>query len=253
MVKIIPMDWTDRYFDTQYAKFFLEGVDSKRTADQIDFIIEKTGIPKNSTIADIGCGLGRHVIEFAKRGHSVTGYDFNPEYIQKTKEAASELGIANAEFVAQDCRKFNETARFDLVTSLWVSFGYFDDATNQDILMRMAKSLKPDGKIFIDLENREYILKHYIVDRYRDRQGTIILERNKFEMFTSVNKCTRTIIEPDGKRNVITREVRLYTLTEMVRMGRACSIEFDTVFGDWDGKSYGTEVPRMILVGRTVK
>ncbi|NTU61508.1 MAG: class I SAM-dependent methyltransferase [Caldiserica bacterium] len=247
------MDWTAKYFDETYARFFLENVDEQRTSSQVDFIIEKTGIVPGNSIADIGCGLGRHVIDFARRGYNSFGYDFNENYIEKAKEYASTANVSNCTFIQKDSREFNEQSKFDLTTSLWVSFGYFDDKTNLDVLSRMAKSVKPGGSVLIDLENREYILRHYVVDKYRDREGFLILERNKFDAFTSMNKCTRTIVAPDGARNVYKREVRLYTLTELVQMGAACGIRFDTVFGDWDGRAYGLEVQRMILIGRVGK
>lgn len=247
------MDWTAKYFDEVYARFFLESVDDLRTSSQIDLIIGKTGIVPGSVVADIGCGLGRHAINFAKRGYKAYGYDFCELYIEKAKQSAVLSGVADCTFIKKDAREFDEVAKFDMVTSLWVSFGYFDDKTNLDVLCRMAKSVKPGGFMVIDLENREYIMRHFIVDKYRDRDGFLILERNKFDAFTSMNKCTRTIVAPDGTRSVYKREVRLYTLTEMIQMGAACGIRFDTVFGDWDGNAYGLEVPRMILIGRVGK
>lgn len=247
------MDWTTKYFDDLYSRFFLENVDEERTLQQTEFIIKETGIPLGSSIGDIGCGLGRHAICFARQGYRVVGYDFNGKYIEKANNTSLELNLPDCSFIQKDAREFDEQSKFDLVTCLWVSFGYFDDNTNLDILSRIAKSVRPGGMVMIDLENREYILRHFIVDKYRDREGFLILERNKFEFMTSINKCTRTIIAPDGSRTVYKREVRLYTLTEMAQMGKKCGISFDKIYGDWDGLAYGLEAPRMILAGRVRK
>jgi SAM-dependent methyltransferase len=248
--KLELMDWTSKYFDELYARFFLEGVSESRTSEQVSFIIERTGLSEGSAVADIGCGLGRHVLECARRGFIATGFDFNESYIGKAKESACNENLANAHFVAQDARNFGEVSRFDLVASLWVSFGYFDDATNQRILRQMARSLKPGGRMALDLENREYILRHFVVDKHREKDGYVILERSRFDPLTSINRCSRTIIEPDGARRRIAREVRLYTLTEMAVMLKSAGIELQDVYGDWDGKAYGLEVPRMIIFGR---
>lgn len=246
----ISMDWTAKYFDDLYARFFLENLDEKRTSEQVSLIIGKTGLEKGSAVADLGCGLGRHMLEFARRGFEATGYDFNETYILKARETAEQANLENASFVCQDSRKFSETAKFDLVTSLWTSFGYFDDATNTKILSQIARSLKPNGQVVIDIENREYIIRHFIVDRYKDKEGFLILERNHFDPATSVNRCHRTFVHPDGARTTYNREIRLFTLTEMLVMGKSVGIEFNQVYGDWDGKAYGLEVPRMILFGR---
>jgi SAM-dependent methyltransferase len=44
---------------------------------------------------------------------------------------------------------------FDGVVNLWHSFGYFDDATNTDILRQIRQKLRPGGRLVLDIYNRD--------------------------------------------------------------------------------------------------
>jgi len=53
------------------------------------------------TVIDLGCGTGEHALFFSQRGQPVTGIDFVPEAIARTKTKASERGL-DATFLVQD-------------------------------------------------------------------------------------------------------------------------------------------------------
>ncbi len=43
-------------------------------------IFEESRLSKGSKILDLMCGIGRHLIHLAKRGHEVVGFDLSPFY-----------------------------------------------------------------------------------------------------------------------------------------------------------------------------
>lgn len=245
----MKMDWINDYFDETYAKYFLEPVDEERTSSQVAFIENILGISPPCEVADFCCGIGRHTVEFAKRGYLSVGYDFNDYYINRASQQALDCGLVSAFFFKQDMRNFQEEGLFDVACCLWVSFGYFDDDTNRDIFFRMVRSLRSGGKFFMDLENREYILKNFIHEKWRTKDEAVILERNKFDPETSRIKCNRTIIE-NGTKKIYTRHVRMYTATEIIQLAKASGLQEIKLLGDWDGKPYGLQTQRMILTGR---
>lgn len=243
------MDWTQNYFDSYYADAFLSEIDEKRTQAQVDLILANFGLDAPARIADVGCGLGRHTIELAKRGYVVQGFDSSAEYLQRASETAGRLDVKNAFFVHKDMREFSFKEEFDALISVWVSFGYFDDETNADVFSRMVRSIKPGGNIFIDIENREYILEHFQPQAWKMKGDTLILERSRFDHNRSVNVCSRMILRK-GQKNTTKREIRLYGAHEMMALAHANDLYDIKLLGDWEGLPYSVRSPRLILTAR---
>lgn len=243
------MDWTEDYFNSEYAQTSLEGMDEERTKKQIDFILNLFGTEPPASIADVGCGLGRHTIELASRGYNVQGFDSNAQYLKKASEMAAHRGIANAFFVHKDMRELDIKSTFDILISVWVSFGYFDDETNADVFTRMIQAIKPGGNVFIDVENREYILDHYQPKTWKMKDDTLILDRSHFDHTRSVNVCKRTSLRK-GEKRITQREIRLYSAHEIINLAKQEDLYDFQLFGNWDGSVYTVRSPRLIFTAR---
>jgi SAM-dependent methyltransferase len=48
-------------------------------------------------------------------------------------------------------RELSLVGQFDAVLLLSGSFGFFDDAVNQDVLARVARALRPGGRVLVDV------------------------------------------------------------------------------------------------------
>ena len=88
--------------------------DTKR---QIDFVIEKLHLTGNEKILDLACGFGRHSLELARRGFSVTGVDITSDYIRFAKEKSQEKGLC-ANFLCCDIRELQFDQEFDVVLNM---------------------------------------------------------------------------------------------------------------------------------------
>nr|HMS57161.1 methyltransferase domain-containing protein [Fimbriimonadaceae bacterium] len=64
------------FFDS-HAPHYEENVFTKNTRFEVDFLVELFDLLPGSHLLDMGCGTGRHAIEFAKRGFKVTGVDLS--------------------------------------------------------------------------------------------------------------------------------------------------------------------------------
>ena len=53
-------------------------------------------------------------------------------------------------FLRQDVRRLAFRGEFDALVNLYTSFGYFSARENEAVLRRMARSLRPGGRILID-------------------------------------------------------------------------------------------------------
>lgn len=102
------------------------------------------------SILDLGCGLGRHSILFAKHGFKVTAVDLSPEAIFYAKEWKKK------EHVDYLCKvsdmktlPFSDDA-FDRVFSYHV-ISHSDTEGIQAVIDEITRVLKPNGKVFLTL------------------------------------------------------------------------------------------------------
>lgn len=106
------------------------------------------------TILDLGCGLGRHSILFAKEGFDVTAADLSQEGINYLNDWKNKVGL---EIVTKVCDmnqlpfKANE---FDCVWSYHV-ISHTDTAGFLVILKEIERVLKPGGNIYFTLCSKE--------------------------------------------------------------------------------------------------
>jgi len=87
------------------------------TIQEVNFIEQEIGYDKTKRIIDIGCGTGRHSIELAKRGYSVTGIDLSESQLKCAREKAAEAGI-NIKFERIDARLLKFKNEFDVALIL---------------------------------------------------------------------------------------------------------------------------------------
>lgn len=117
--------------------------------EEVERIISLLELEPPLKMLALACGVGRHSIEFAKRGYDVVGVDRTEIYLNRAKEMAT-FGGVNVEFVRANIREFVRENEFDLVINLWTSFSYFEDIEeDRKVLENVYKSLKDRGKFVI--------------------------------------------------------------------------------------------------------
>jgi ubiquinone/menaquinone biosynthesis C-methylase UbiE len=240
------MDWTKDYFDEFYLRYFLQTQKEETTKKQASFIAKffDTG----NYLLDAGCGIGRHALLLEEQGFKILGIDSSPLYIKLANAEAKKRNLKNVQFVQQDMRKLSFRSEFNGILSLWSSFGYFDDDTNFDILKRFYNSLKKDGKLIIDIENRDYILKYFIHETFKEKEDVFILERRHFHPLTSIVTTHRFIIGKNLRKEYL-RNIRIYSLAEMINLFRVIGFKNIKVFGDCTGKKFSEDSKRIIIYG----
>lgn len=102
--------WLNRCFATDSLK----NIDLKfnpKTQQQVSFLIQKMKLNAGDQLLDLGCGAGRHSIEFAKRNIKVIGIDISP-YMLEQAEIRSQKENAKITFLQAD---LNEISSLGLV------------------------------------------------------------------------------------------------------------------------------------------
>jgi SAM-dependent methyltransferase len=149
---------------------FLRTQSPEWTAREVDLVARQAPLPSYRTVLDVCCGEGRHAIPLAERGYDVTGLDRDPVAlaVAQKRAAAEDIAISFIEGDMRDLVK-SVTGPLDVCVCLWQSFGYFDAATNEDILRQMRDLLRPGGRLILDIFHPGYYAAH---------QGKRMVERN---------------------------------------------------------------------------
>ena len=87
------------------------------TVQEVDFLVGELELPTNAHILDVGCGAGRHALEFARRGFRPLGVDLSKGLIGVARDLATTEGLA-AEFVVGDARALTFSQEFDAAVCL---------------------------------------------------------------------------------------------------------------------------------------
>ena len=216
---------------------------------QVDSIIKLLGLTPGMKVLDMPCGPGRHSLELARQGFSVTGVDRAAMFIEEARRRAEKEGL-EAEFICQDMREFRRDRAFDAALNLFTSFGYFDDqAEDRLVLENFFASLKPGGKLLVDVRGKETLARDFRPRDWVEREGILLLEeREIMEGWSRIR--TRWIVVRDGRQKEFTLTLRLYSGAELKGLMEEVGFQEVKLYGDFEGAPYGPEARRLIAVGR---
>jgi len=95
-------------------------------------------------VLDAGCGSGRALIALAGAfpNSRFTGYDLCNDAIAGAQQAARAAGLANVTFAQRDLTGFDQSERYDLVTSF---DAVHDQKDPQGLLSSLYRALRPGG------------------------------------------------------------------------------------------------------------
>jgi D-alanine-D-alanine ligase len=160
----VKSEWWRHVFNANYLRTDGDVVeDAEITKNEIDLFTAALNLPKDAQLLDLCCGQGRHSIELAKRGHTcITGFDRSHYLINRARKLNKQAGL-NVQFREGDARKLRfKNDRFDTVIIAGNSFGYFESAKDDQIVLKEVKRvLKPDGRLLIDVTDGKYMREHF--------------------------------------------------------------------------------------------
>ena len=160
----LPTDWWRSLFNAVYLQTDGDVVEDPATTErEIDVVIEALGLKPEHHMLDLCCGQGRHLLALARRGFQhLTGIDRSRYLIRLARRRAAKEGLA-VKFHEGDARRFRLPSQpYDCVTLLGNSFGYFEQLDDDlAVLRRIHQSLAPNGQLFLDLADGEWLASNY--------------------------------------------------------------------------------------------
>jgi len=142
-----------------------------------------TKIQPNSEILELGCGVGKDAVAFAKAGHSVVATDFSRTAIQKNSQKFAKIpNLVFRELDISQAFPFEDN-NFDVIYAR-LSLHYFTHDVTLRIFSEISRVLKSGGSLYfmcksIDdpqygmgekIEDKMYIdhghVRHFFSDEY---------------------------------------------------------------------------------------
>ncbi|HVT95483.1 MAG TPA: class I SAM-dependent methyltransferase [Bryobacteraceae bacterium] len=117
---------------------FLDQTLRKDIYGRFEWVMERSGNVAGKTICDVGCGSGRFVSAFARKGASVTGIDIAPEMIRMARALASREGVAGqCEFHVSDILNWKADRTFDET----IAIGFWDYIADPPERLRRIRAM----------------------------------------------------------------------------------------------------------------
>ncbi len=219
----VHSDWWKNIFNALYLKTDGDVVDDPNiTRNEIDIFSSLLHLNPQDRILDMACGQGRHVLELARRGFkNVQGIDQSHFLIEKAKRDADKENLF-VTFKEGDARQLPyPTDTFDIVMILGNSFGYFENARDDLVVLReVARILRPGGRILLDITNGDYIRKNFQARTWEWIDKTYFVCRERSLSADGSRLISREVISQTDK-GVIADQFyaeRLYTPEGMTKL-----------------------------------
>ena len=118
------------------------------------YLIDRWQKQRKKDFLDLGCGLGRHTIQFAKAGFNTAGFDLSEESIRRTAEYAKAEKLDIDLKVGDMLELPYSNASFDCILCRNV-ISHTDTAGMRQIVEELKRVLRPEGECYLTLGSKE--------------------------------------------------------------------------------------------------
>jgi SAM-dependent methyltransferase len=179
----------------------------------------------------------------------MTGVDIAEEFVEAARKTAADRG-SSAQFVRADMRDLPQDAAFDAAFCFGNSFGYLDDAGNQDFLAAVASALAPGGRFALDFgQTAEGVYPRLEPRLEGEMAGFRFVEETRLDPVTSrIENVFEFWKGGQSERKLASQ--RVYLAGDIVRMLARVGLETKELFGSIDGQPFGLSSQRLLIVAR---
>lgn len=242
-------EWFETAFDTDYLTVYGQFEQEPIWQMDCDFLMRQLRLEPGEAVLDLCCGSGRHSIELARRGMKMTGLDLSPSLIEHAQRRAAERGV-EVTWLCEDARDLDAHETFDAVFNYLTSFGYHDQAGNEEILRRVYRALKPGGRFLIEKINTVWLLGNFVKTERRVYDGFTYVERRSYDARSGRIEMVREKLMPDGTVKPLPPfSVRAHLPSTLVEMLEAAGFAVGPFVASPTGQEYQPFLsPRMAIV-----
>lgn len=142
MIESAPWKWTENTEEIW-----------TRPSEDVYYLLERWKSNSFLRFLDLGCGLGRHALFFAKHGFSVSGFDLSPEGVDQLNKNALEQNLQIETRVGDMLNLPYADNHFDCLLS-YHSLYHTDTNGIRRALSEVARVLRPSGEAYITFNSK---------------------------------------------------------------------------------------------------
>ncbi len=242
--------WRDKSFWEDFAPLMFDNERLDSAREETEGIIRLSGAQAPQKILDVGCGPGRHALQFALRGYKVTGVDIQESYLADARKKTEQLSEPPV-FINCDMRTFQSEEQFDGAVSLFQSLGYFEN-TEEDLAVcrNVFNSLKPGGWFLLEMDGKEALAGNFEERNWFERSGKLILLEYAVEGAWDRLWNHWRYRDEKGRWYECNFSYRLYSAVELgmlLEQAGFSSVEF---FGSFSGRPYDHTAEKLVALAR---
>ncbi len=216
---------------------------------QCQQILDLVDRPINSVL-DMACGPGRHVLGFSRLGLKVSGVDLSSYLLNQAANLIEQQQL-DATLIHSDLLNYQPRQKFDLITNLFTSFGYYADAAeNQQVLNNAFNWLNTEGTLVIDTFGKEqaaHAIEPVHCTEYDN--GDLRFERPLLTENMNVY-ANEWILVRDNQAYRWEYEHFVYSANELTAMLKQAGFKTVEIYGSFDTNDYDLAAERLVAVAR---
>lgn len=241
--------WYIDWFGEDYLRLYPHR-DLLEAERQIEFLSHAVPLAASNRVLDLACGDGRHLLALTRRGLWACGIDLSETLLQRARHRLLRSARAPA-LVRADMRRLPLRRGFDVILSLFTSFGYFEtEAEESRVLAAARATLRPGGALVLDVLNRPYMVSHLVSLDRSERGALELIQRRHYDPEHRRVVKEITIREQERERRYV-ESVRAYDRDEITALLRREGFEVRSAYGEFDGRPLRDDSPRLLLVARS--